>query len=45
MEVDSSVYFPGIAVVEGVMDCLELSQQRGRRQALKVFRDWVREQL
>lgn len=43
--VERSVYFPGIAVVEGVMEGLAVSQRLGRRQALKEFRKWMQKQL
>lgn len=45
VSVSESLYFPGIAVIDGVMDCLEQSQQMGRQQALRAFRRWVQEQL
>jgi Uma2 family endonuclease len=39
----SSPHFPNIPVVEGISQFLKRSQSEGRSQALKAFRQWVRE--
>jgi Uma2 family endonuclease len=39
----SSPHFPNVPIVEGISQFLKRSQSEGRSQALKAFRQWVRE--
>jgi Uma2 family endonuclease len=40
---DSSPHFPNFPIIEGISEFLKRSQSEGRSQALKAFRQWVRE--
>ena len=45
VEVDSSLTFPGLPIIEVISACVERGRVIGRSRALREFRQWVADQL